>query len=172
MSTEKELQQDFDSQEISGWKLVGPMALLAVLYVGYHWNDLDWQKQAPRLLFLVLGAIGIDATVHATFTSPFEINSYWFYKLVAGTFAATWMLQRELTLPVIAIASLIFAGFISIYYRSLELLTGFPIGEHVPAWKWGNTFIPFEKDPLLSTLLWAITHTAAWAVPSLVLRTF
>jgi hypothetical protein len=164
------LQSEFDKQESAGlWLALAGMVIILIILIVYY-RHLDWSKTIPRLAFLILGAIAIDASIHATLTSPFEISSYWPWKLASGALVGVWMLGQNLSYPSIAIASIGFAGLISIYYRSLELLTGYPIGEHVPTWVLGNKQIAFDEHPWVSTVLWAITHTSAWAIPSLILK--
>lgn len=161
-------EQIFASQTLTGAVIL----LLAVGLLAYlvFTADLDWQKTVPRIAFLILGAIAIDASIHALFTSPFELWYYWAWKAVAGSIIGIWMLKRGLSTSSILLGSLGFAALISIYYRSLELLTGYPIGTHVPDWTLAGTQISFEQSPYVSTALWGLTHTCAWLVPSLALK--
>lgn len=144
-------------------------ALVLLTYLAWT-SGLDWRKSLPRIAFLILGAVLIDATIHTLFTSPFEFTAYWAWKAIAGSIVGIWMLKHQLSYPSIIAGSLAFAALISIYYRSIELLTGYPIGTHVPDWVLSSSPITFEQQPYVSTALWALTHTSAWLLPSLALK--
>jgi hypothetical protein len=160
--------QMFASQTFTG-AVILLIALGLLIYLGYT-SNLDWRKAVPQILFLILGAVAIDATIHSLFTTPFEYWYYWAWKAIAGSIVGIWMLKHQLSYASIITGSLAFAGLISIYYRSIELLTGYPIGTHVPDWTLTRVPITFEQNPYLSTGLWALTHTSAWLLPSLALK--
>jgi hypothetical protein len=127
------------------------------------------RKRLSQIVFLFLGAIAIDATIHAAFTSPFEEAGYWWLKLFAAFVAGTYLLEDPENNSIL-VAALLFAGIISVYYRSLELLLGVGIGGVVPTWYLPrHSPIAFQQNPLQSTALWAATHLSAFAVPAFLL---
>jgi hypothetical protein len=121
------------------------------------------------LAFLYLGTAAIDATVHATLTTPFEATDYWVFKLLFVSIAGYWLLRvssNPVSASNIAIAAVIFAGLLSVYYRSFELLTGIPFGRRVPDFVFGSKVISWAEHPIQSTLLWATVHLGAFYAPA------
>ena len=175
----EELEQIWATQTPAAFGIGVVLLILAMFYiypslpqssVGVLWS----------VAFVVLGAIGIDSTVHTLFTSPQEETWYWIFKAFAGSAATLWMLGQGLTTRSIATACVFFAGIISVWYRSIEVLWkvlfGLPrqqkgvLGGHTPRFIFGTNVIDFQNNPVLLTLLWAITHTSAFAIPSLILK--
>jgi hypothetical protein len=138
--------------------------------------QLGWQQQLWSIAFVVLSAVGIDSTIHALFTAPFEWSYYWVFKAIAGTSAVLWMLSQRLTTSSILVSSVFFASIISLWYRSIEvvwyILKGgnAVLGSHVPSFVLHSHRVDYADHPVLSALLWAITHTSAFAIPSFVLQ--
>jgi len=48
-----------------------------------------------QIVFLFLGALSVDATIHAVFTTPFENWQYWWLKLLAAILAGTYLLSQN-----------------------------------------------------------------------------
>lgn len=126
-----------------------------------------------KIAFLFLGTVLIDASIHASFTTPFETTDYWLVKFFLVSAAGYWLLTRPnpADMKNIVIATVLFAGALSVYYRSFELLTGYPFGHRVPTWVFGSKQIAWDQHPVQSTLLWAITHFGAFFLPAFYITT-
>ena len=112
----------------------------------------------PNSIFkMAIMAATIDATFHAVFTNPFETWVYFVVKVVLLVFLYSLRIN-------VFITSGLFVLFFSIYYRSLEIAFGVPIGARVP----DVLSVKFKDQPWLSASIWAAVHGVSALVPLLI----
>jgi hypothetical protein len=175
MVATKELEETWDQQHVLATILGVVFLSIAAVWIVPQVN-FNWRAQLWSIAFIVISAVGIDSTVHALFTEPEEIDMYWAFKALSGVTAVIWMMSRRFSTQSVIMAAVFFASLISAWYRSLEiiwkLVTGEPkhqagiVGGHVPTFVLGSHRVEFSEHPLLSSLMWGLVHTSAFAIPS------
>ena len=122
------------------------------------------EKVIAKTVLLVLGVLLIDTFIHTFFTVPFET---WFYFVVKIIIVACigYVLFSDFSNLGVAIATATFVLIFAVYYRLLEFAFGLQFGARVP----DILSISYASNPGLSTLVWAIAHGTAFAVPALLI---
>jgi hypothetical protein len=125
-----------------------------------------------RAASIVLGALLIDGAFHALLSTPFENADYWLLKAALGIPISLVLFSVWKAQPVrsILIASLVFAGGISIRYRLFEIMFGLPLGARVPDIVFRGSVLSYGEHPVLSALAWFAVHLAAFGLPAALLH--
>lgn len=125
-------------------------------------------KIVKNSLILASVALAIDFIFHYFYSAPMETFTYFLVKFVLVFLIGLWVFKKDTTTSLV-IGTVVFVSIFAGYYRAWEFLYGYSFGYRVPDIILSGKIISWEEMPSVVTLIWAIIHGVAFALPAYII---